>query len=147
MNGVLLGLVVRSILDCLDPTLDFPSDRCLLLYACVSRPGVAAIRGGDRSDWARAAYVNEQNHTKSCTSCQGALKNVKKMLTTAKTAAVISFTWVSSMYTLAWGVVEVGYPVLAEVDCSYDRTFLCFLHGDVRPHRRPSSSFSTSSGR
>ncbi|CAM9176121.1 unnamed protein product [Ectocarpus sp. 13 AM-2016] len=34
-----------------------------------------------------------ENHTKSCTSCQGALKNVTKMLTTAKTAAVISFTW------------------------------------------------------
>ncbi|CAM9724008.1 unnamed protein product [Pylaiella littoralis] len=34
-----------------------------------------------------------QAHTKNCASCQGALKNVKKASTAAKTAAVVSFAW------------------------------------------------------
>lgn len=43
---------------------------------------------------AAPASAGVQAHTKNCASCLGALKNVKKMLTAAKTSAVISFAWV-----------------------------------------------------
>ncbi|CAM9591100.1 unnamed protein product [Scytosiphon promiscuus] len=34
-----------------------------------------------------------ESHTKKCSSCSGALKNVKKLLTAAKTSAALSFAW------------------------------------------------------
>ncbi|CAM9591178.1 unnamed protein product [Scytosiphon promiscuus] len=34
-----------------------------------------------------------ESHTKKCSSCLGALKNVKKLLTAAKTSAALSFAW------------------------------------------------------
>lgn len=59
------------------PMLLLPSLLILESWYCYNYPG-----------------VNIQSHTKNCTSCQGALKNVKKALTAAKTSVVVSFAWV-----------------------------------------------------
>lgn len=51
-----------------------------------------------------------QSHTKNCLSCQGALKNVKKALSAAKTATVVSFAWVRSRSGRARGGCHAAVP-------------------------------------
>ncbi|CAM9765345.1 unnamed protein product [Scytosiphon promiscuus] len=52
----------------------------------------AAVCGGCFSPSLNRVGQN-QNHTKKCSTCLRALKNVKRALTTAKTSAVLSFAW------------------------------------------------------
>eukprot|EP00752_Nemacystus_decipiens_P010524 g9372.t1 len=45
-------------------------------------------------EYNREALFNAyENHTKNCSTCLGALKNVKKALATAKASTVVFFTW------------------------------------------------------
>ncbi|CAM9359874.1 unnamed protein product [Ascophyllum nodosum] len=87
--------------------------------------GPAWVAGCDRTvppkEWKRDVLLDVyEQHTKNCTACLGALKRVKRLLTAAKTSAVVSLAWAvlraaraSNASTLTSALARNGFTLRA----------------------------------